>query len=255
MLNENEFISIGRVYIYYGSSKNKNKSNIGYIVCENKVIIFDSTYNPLFFNQLVIFLKNKYMKPLELVLSHFHSDHISGVLFSNKYINKIICTKKTYETIQNVSIWKHTCKNNIIICNNEEYIDSMIQIKLIEKCHVIEDIILLDYKEQVVFLGDVFIQKRHPIINFSDITPWIYQLEKIISLNFKYFIPGHGLYSTKETITIFKNYLSFCIEISDKFFSDTVDETRINTYLNNSIYKTWKNRDNFIENIKLLASS
>lgn len=73
--------------------------------------------------------------------------------------------------------------------------------------HTRGDIMIEVVERKVVFMGDIALHKRLPLMNDGHFQGNINSLNKVLASDITYFIPGHGISGGKEVIRPFRDYL------------------------------------------------
>jgi glyoxylase-like metal-dependent hydrolase (beta-lactamase superfamily II) len=142
-------------------------------------------------NNVINFVNNEGYKPVYLIGTHAHHDHIQCAIDIMDYFNiPLLINGFGKGTLENINFIK---ENDVIEIGAEI-------LHVIETPgHTKTDVMLIDYKNMLIFTGDTLLRGRLPrqLINYNNL---IASIKKIlyypkISDGFKIY-PGHGGHST-----------------------------------------------------------
>jgi len=209
---------VSNTVIYVANSDSKFKSNVA-LRKKDFAIYFDSSYNQKWFKSILDQTEDMYKY---MVISHAHEDHYKGMLGGACQLKKIFCS----EDMAEILLLNNFTRNNLVILNNDNSNLDIDGVSLIfcSHCHTKGDIYLIDIDNKIAFLGDLYIQNRHPLIENKYLTNLHMCLEKVFSMDIDMFIPGHGIPSNR---TEFKKYLDYLKLLMDGIISH-VHEARCN---------------------------
>ncbi|MFX1337515.1 MAG: MBL fold metallo-hydrolase [Promethearchaeota archaeon] len=143
-------------------------------------------------NDVKTFINREGYKPVYLIGTHAHHDHIQCAFDIMDYYNIPLLIKNFGKKI-NVENMKFIREDDVIEIGEEH-------LHVIETPgHTINDIMLIDYKNKLIFTGDTLLRGRIPrqLDNYNDL---MVSIRKILNYpkitdEFKIF-PGHGGHST-----------------------------------------------------------
>jgi glyoxylase-like metal-dependent hydrolase (beta-lactamase superfamily II) len=72
--------------------------------------------------------------------------------------------------------------------------------------HTNGDIVLLLPSLKIAFVGDLFFNRAIPNVQDGDILQWMQTLEKVLRLDVKTFVPGHGAVGSRKDVEAFLDY-------------------------------------------------
>ncbi|MFW9897472.1 MAG: MBL fold metallo-hydrolase [Candidatus Thorarchaeota archaeon] len=153
-----------------------------------EIAIIDPGIDP---NNVVNFVNKEGYKPVYLIATHPHHDHIQCAIDIIEYYNiPLLINGFGKGRLENINIIK---ENDVIKVGTEE-------LHVIETPgHTDSDVMLIDYNNRLIFTGDTLLRGRLPrqLVNYknlmSSIRKILYYPE--ISEEFKIY-PGHGSIST-----------------------------------------------------------
>ncbi len=142
-------------------------------------------------NDVKSVIKREGYKPVYLIGTHAHHDHIQCAIDIMDYFNiPLLINNFGIKKVENV----HFIKQNDVIEIGREHLH------VIETPgHTTNDIMLIDYKNKLIFTGDTLLRGRIPrqLINYNNLMASIRKILYYpkISDEFKIY-PGHGGHST-----------------------------------------------------------
>lgn len=109
------------------------------------------------------------------------------------------------------------------------------------QAHTNGDIMVEVVEKKVLFVGDIALYKRMPLLNDSNIKGNINTLNKALALNLKYYVPGHGITGGKEVIKPFRDYLNLMRKNVVKLYEDNLLDYEMKTKMipEFSAWKDW----------------
>jgi len=153
-------------------------------------------------------LKKRFDVPVKyLIYSHDHADHISGgeafgsdvIVISQETTKRKIISEKRLTPIPDI-----TFNENLSI----ELGDKKVELYFPGKSHGDNCIAMLFPEEKILFAVDFISTKRFPYRDLpnSHIPDWINSIQKIESLDFEIFVPGHGDIGRKADVVEHREY-------------------------------------------------
>lgn len=201
----------------------------------NEAILLDTGY-PRHFEVIKSYLQEKNLDIKQVIISHWHSDHIGGVQeFDDTPVHGSILA---WETLSKYNPKRELKGPNQVIVDKKEinFGDNKILIELNpghSKCGTI-----ITINDRFMFVGDDVIRTYYnkPVIPFcadQDLMQQAKALENILVRAYgKVIIPSHGefLYRNEDILLDIDNrlkYLKFFIQDRTKTYQDFVDATGI----------------------------
>jgi glyoxylase-like metal-dependent hydrolase (beta-lactamase superfamily II) len=88
--------------------------------------------------------------------------------------------------------------------------------------HSPEDLVMFVEEDKVLYAGDLVFKGRVPFVGDADSRLWLTALDKLIALNPKVLIPGHGSASDTpmDDLTLTRDYLRFLREQMGRAVAD-----------------------------------
>ena len=116
-------------------------------------------------------------------------------------------------------------------------------IKLIEfkNGHTQSDVVLFIPKDEVVFMGDLLFENRHPYLGHGNPNSWIKHLDEMITQpQMNAFVPGHGAVSNKSTLKLQKQYITEIQEMVVSSKQKLIPDSIIKKTPIMPAYQNWK---------------
>lgn len=218
----------------YANTSGETGGNVGIIELEDKVIAIDAQY-PVSGIDFRKSIPNYTEKPVtHLLLTHIHGDHIFGnqAFEDCEIISQIRLKEKMAENLH--TIWAPGNLEKMLEEVKENrperaYLFEGLKIVLpdltFENKIIIDEIeimslpghtdcsaIVYDTRDKVLFAGDLMFAKTFPWAGDPTANPddWIHAFKKLIGMDVKLFVPGHGPLCTKEE---FRKQLSWFLAV------------------------------------------
>lgn len=259
--------------VYYfggqaGMASQENKgfmSNAGFVVTRDGVVMFDALGTPALGQAAVKAIGRITDQPIKLVIvSHYHADHFYGLQALKA---------------AGAEVWAHTKGQNYLYSDSAEqrlqqrrtdlapWVDenttmlpadrwltfdegsvlpfSMggINFKVIDVsgAHADDDIMLYVENDGILFAGDLFFTGRIPFVGDADSKAWLAALDRMLEVQPKRVIPGHGSVSddpakdmqlTREYLLYLREQLGQAVAdfLSFEEAYETIDWSRFQNY-------------------------
>lgn len=259
--------------VYYfggqaGMASQENKgfmSNAGFVVTRDGVVMFDALGTPALGQAAVKAIGRITDQPIKLVIvSHYHADHFYGLQALKA---------------AGAEVWAHTKGQNYLYSDSAEqrlqqrrtdlapWVDenttmlpadrwltfdegsvlpfSMggINFKVIDVsgAHADDDIMLYVENDGILFAGDLFFTGRIPFVGDADSKAWLAALDRMLEVQPKRVIPGHGAVSddpakdmqlTREYLLYLREQLGQAVAdfLSFEEAYETIDWSRFQNY-------------------------
>lgn len=218
------------VYCFFGVPEGPSKKNGGAIanICfvdEGEYYsTIDSGPSYKFAQQAYKAISTKYgEKPVKYVLvTHAHDDHHLGNDFFAMQGATVIGSSHLEEQLGDNRMKKLISKDayagtklympDIRVKTSGEKYGNIKAVILEPQAHSTSDIIYLDEKNSVLFVGDLVFNDRILSLRDGSITGWLSTLDKLEKLDFKYMVSGHGRDTSTKAHLITKEYLTLLKE-------------------------------------------
>ena len=262
------------VFVHYGMQEDTNSinkgdiANIGFILGKKSIMVIDTGGTKEIGEKLFANIRKISQLPIShIVITHSHPDHFFGteaflnesptVVGHEKLNRSLITNFEFYKNSQYSNIENESLKNLklvkadlLIKTNTEKKIDlgeRIIEVKAWKSGHTDNDLSVYDLKTKTFWSENVFV-KRTPSIRAS-ILGWKENLLRIMKMDIKLIVPGHGrAIGKEEAIKPMISYFDRLIEQIRTFHVDNKSlQESINSVLQNEIIDPQKvNKESWI---------
>jgi len=240
-----------------GAASHENEgfmSNAGFVVTPEGVVVFDTLGSPSLAASMVDQIRRATPLPIKLVIvSHYHADHYYGLqVFKDlgaeiwahqaaKGVFQLPETKDRFEQRKDVlAPWVSDRHQRFVepdrwLAGDTDFQFGGVhfQLRHVGPAHSAEDMALFVTEDQVLYAGDLVFKGRVPFVGDADSRLWLAALDKLIALNPKILVPGHGEASMDPMgdLTLTRDYLRYLRQEMGKAVADLVpfDEAYFNT--------------------------
>ena len=205
---------------------------IGYLISDSGIVVIDSQF-PEQAGHLIEEVKKRSEKKIDLLINtHHHGDHSSGNIAFKGLVNKVVAHENSRANQMRVAKERNTEAEQLY--PDTLYSDSWshrigeetISMKYFGPAHTDGDSVIHFENANVVHVGDLMFNRRHPFIDKSagaSIENWINVLSNIRSAydDDTIFIFGHArdtekITGNKRDLQAMENYLSRLLEVVSK---------------------------------------
>ncbi len=200
-----------------GSAANRNFiSNAGFVVTDEGVVVVDALGSPALAEAMVAEIRRVTPRPIRYaIVTHYHADHIYGLQVLKAAGATIVAhaAGREYLTSETARLRLEASRNDLapwIDANTrlvaaDRWLDADTTLRLggvdfrirhVGPAHTSEDLVVHVPQRGVLFAGDLVFQGRIPFVGQADSQQWIASLGKLLALDAKVVIPGHGPEST-----------------------------------------------------------
>lgn len=215
-----------------GSQQNQNFiSNAGVVIAPEGVIVIDGLGSPALAERLLAEIRKLTSKPVTYVIvTHYHADHVYGLQTFKDQGATIIAQEKGKEYLnsdtahlrldasrEQLAPWidsnTRLVPADVWVAVDQQMNLSGMQFDLIQvgPAHTPDDLAIYIPQEGVLYAGDLMFRGRIPYVGTADSAGWIKSLERLLPLNPKVIVPGHGPHSTEPVadLRFTRDYLQF----------------------------------------------
>ncbi|MCP5190903.1 MAG: MBL fold metallo-hydrolase [Pseudomonadales bacterium] len=240
-----------------GAASTRNEgfmSNAGFVVTPAGVVVFDTLGSPSLAQAMVKRIREVTRQPIRIaIVSHYHADHYYGMqLFqelgaevwaheSAKMANGTDAQKLRFEQRKTI-LGKWINDKTQRFPEPDKWLSGDTDFELggvhfnlrhVGPAHSPEDMVMFVQEDGVLYAGDLVFKGRVPFVGDADSKLWLAALDKLIALQPKYLVPGHGGASDTpvQDLTLTRDYLRFVRAEMGKAVADLVpfDEAYFNT--------------------------
>jgi glyoxylase-like metal-dependent hydrolase (beta-lactamase superfamily II) len=218
-----------------GSPANRNFiSNSGFVVTRAGVVVIDALGSPQLARELLAEIARVTPQPVtHVILTHYHADHIYGLQEFKRHGARIIAQRSALEYLNSETAAKRLQASRVDlapwidastrIVPADEWLDGprelvlggvKLQLLPVGPAHTPEDLVVNLPSEHVLFAGDVVFRGRVPFVGQADSRQWISALGKLLALEPRVMLPGHGAMSTtpRKDLELTRDYLAYLRE-------------------------------------------
>lgn len=220
-------------------------SNAGFVVTPAGVVVFDSLGTPSLAQAMLGEIRKITDAPiLRVIVSHYHADHYYGLqvfkdagaeIWAHAYARgatRHIAARLRFEQRKEVlDPWVSQDRQRFIEADvwlegdtDFELGGVRFQIRHVGPAHSPEDLALYVVGDGVLYAGDLVFKGRVPFVGEADSRLWLAALDRLLALNPKVLVPGHGGMSTDPVgdLTLTRDYLTFLREQMGKAVAELI---------------------------------
>jgi len=201
-----------------GSAANQNFiSNAAFVVADGGVLVIDALGSPPLARQLLARIREVTPLPVRyVVVTHCHADHIYGLqvfreagatlvghVGCREYLASDTARQRLAASREDLFPWidEHTelVAPNLWMGEGGSEDDLLLNIgrrsfrvRHAGPSHTAEDLVVHDPATGVLFAGDIVFRGRVPFVGQADSRRWIAALDRMLDLQPKVLVPGHG---------------------------------------------------------------
>jgi glyoxylase-like metal-dependent hydrolase (beta-lactamase superfamily II) len=238
-------------YSYYvpglaGAASTRNEgfmSNAGFVVTPAGVVVFDTLGSPSLAQEMVKRIREVTEQPIKIaIVSHYHADHYYGMqVFQElgaevwahelgKAANGTDAQKLRFEqrkTLLGKWINDQTQRFSIPdtwLSGDTDFELGGVRFNLrhVGPAHSPEDLVMFMPQDGILYAGDLVFKGRVPFVGDADSKKWLTALDKLIDLQPKRLVPGHGGASDTpiQDLTLTRDYLRYVRQEMGKAVED-----------------------------------
>jgi glyoxylase-like metal-dependent hydrolase (beta-lactamase superfamily II) len=229
-----------------GAASSENQgfmSNAGFVVTRDGVVVFDALASPPLAKKLLGLIRQVTRQPIRrVVISHYHADHFYGLQVFKAEGAEVWAHRlaegetRTEEAALRLAQRKEALfpwvDDTTRLIEPDRYVDDTdfelggvhFALRHVGPAHSREDLAMLVKEDRVLYAGDLVFRGRVPFVGDADSRAWIASLDKLLELDPKVLVPGHGEPSRtpREDIVFTREYLVFLREQMAKAARDLV---------------------------------
>jgi glyoxylase-like metal-dependent hydrolase (beta-lactamase superfamily II) len=227
------------------SAANKGfMSNAGFVVTPDGVVAFDALGTPALGRAMVTAIAAVTRAPVRrVVVSHYHADHIYGLqafkaagaeIWAQRkaeiYLASDAATSRLAQRRAELFPWVDESTRivppDVWIDGDTDFRLGGLTFRIIYSggAHSPEDILMLVVEDRVLFAGDLLFAGRVPFVGNADSRGWLAAMSKMIAVDARVVIPGHGPPSTDvaRDLATTRDYLAYLREQMGRAVRDFV---------------------------------
>jgi glyoxylase-like metal-dependent hydrolase (beta-lactamase superfamily II) len=220
-----------------GSAANQNFiSNAAFVVTPEGVLVVDALGSPPLARQLLARIREVTPLPVRyVVVTHCHADHIYGLqvfrdagarivghVGCRDYLSSETAALRLKVSRDELFPWvdEHTrlVAPDVWLGEGGNEADLVLQmgqrqfrVRHVGPSHTSEDLVVHDASTGVLFAGDIVFRGRIPFVGQADSRRWITALDRMLDLQPKVLVPGHGPLSAEPAadLRLTRDYLVY----------------------------------------------
>lgn len=220
-----------------GSAANQNFiSNAAFVVADGGVLVIDALGSPPLARQMLGLIRQVTALPIRyVVVTHCHADHIYGLqalratgativghVGCREYLNSDTARLRLQASREEMFPW---IDENTRLVAPDQWVgeggsedDVVLRIGHREfllrhagPSHTPEDLVVFDRSTGTLFAGDIVFRGRVPFVGAADSRRWIEALDRLLALQPRLLVPGHGPVSTEpaKDLALTRDYLAY----------------------------------------------
>lgn len=187
-------------------------SNAGFVVTREGVVVFDTLGTPVLGRELIEAIRKITPAPIRrVIISHYHADHFYGLPpfkdlgaeiwasgAARGYLESPAARLRLEERQRSLAPW---VDDRMRLIPADRWLDGEASFKLggltfrvfpVGPAHTPEDLAMAVEEENMLFVGDLMFAGRVPFVGDADSKSWIGAIDRIVKLNPKTMVGGHG---------------------------------------------------------------
>lgn len=209
-------------------------SNAGFVVTREDVVVFDALGTPVLGKELIDAIRKITPLPIRrVIVSHYHADHVYGLqplkalgaeIWAHRaaraYLDSEAAQLRLAERKKSLAPWVGA---DTRLVSADRWLESeqtfrsgglTFRVFPLGPAHTPEDLAMLVAEEGALFVGDVMFAGRLPFVGDADSKSWIAAIDRIVRLNPRILIGGHGDASRDAVadLRLTRDYLAYLRE-------------------------------------------
>lgn len=230
-----------------GAASSENQgfmSNAGFVVTREGVVVFDALASPPLAKKLIALIREVTDQPIaHVIVSHYHADHFYGLqefkaLGATVWAHRLAegqtrsedAALRLQQRKEALFPWvdekTRLLEADHFIGDDIDFVVGGVHFALrhVGPAHSAEDLALMVKEDGVLYAGDLVFRGRVPFVGDADSRSWITALDKLIALEPKVLVPGHGAASrdARADLVFTRDYLVFLREQMGRAVRDFV---------------------------------
>jgi glyoxylase-like metal-dependent hydrolase (beta-lactamase superfamily II) len=220
-------------------------SNAGFVVTPDGVVVFDTLGSPSLAQAMLQRIREVTDKPIRIVIvSHYHADHYYGMqvfqeagaeVWAHEAAKGVIGSddqKLRYEQRKEIlGKWINDRTQRFPqpdkwLLGDTDFRLGGIQFRLrhVGPAHSPEDLVMFVEGDKVLYAADLVFKGRVPFVGEADSKKWLAAMDKLIAMEPKVLVPGHGGASDTpiQDLTLTRDYLRYLREQMGKAVAELV---------------------------------
>jgi glyoxylase-like metal-dependent hydrolase (beta-lactamase superfamily II) len=220
-----------------GAASSENEgfmSNAGFVVTRDGVVVFDALASPPLAEKLVSLIRQITDQPIKrVIVSHYHADHFYGLQVFKALGAEIWAHRlaegatRTEEAALRLAQRKEALfpwvDDDTQLLEADRFLGAEMDFEMggvdfalrhVGPAHSSEDLAMLVKQDDVLYAGDLVFRGRVPFVGDADSRAWIAALDKLIALDPKVLVPGHGApsHAPRSDLVFTRDYLQYLRE-------------------------------------------
>ncbi|MBL8348781.1 MAG: MBL fold metallo-hydrolase [Burkholderiaceae bacterium] len=220
-----------------GSAANQNFiSNAGFVITDDGVVVIDALGSPPLALRLVAEIRKLTPLPIrQVIVTHYHADHVYGLqvfqalgativahALGRDYLGSDTARLRLQASREELFPWIDENTRLVAaarwIGSPDPHAETLIRVgrtdfvlRPVGPSHTPEDLVVFVPSSGVLFSGDLLFRGRIPFIGQADSGGWIRALERMLAMDPKVVVPGHGPPSTdpRADMVLTRDYLVY----------------------------------------------
>ncbi|HLW04275.1 MAG TPA: MBL fold metallo-hydrolase [Azoarcus sp.] len=207
-------------------------SNAGFVVTDEGVVVFDALGTPALGEQLIEEIGKITDQPIRrVIISHYHADHYYGLqafkaqgieMWAHRAAQAVPASDEAAERLEQRrrDLFPFVDENTVptpadvwFDDDGVEFVmgDVTLRVIFVGPTHAPEDVVMHVVEDDVIFAGDLLFRGRVPFVGNADTRGWLLALDRLLELDAKVLVPGHGPVSKnpQADLTLTRDYLRF----------------------------------------------
>jgi len=216
------------------------------VVTPDGVVVFDALGTPVLGSEFIAAIRKVTPAPIRrVIVSHYHADHFYGLppfkeagadiwahTAASTYLKSEAARLRLEERRTSLAPW---VRADMRLIPADRWINGEVTFKLggftfrvfpVGPAHTPEDLAMAVEEEGVLFVGDLMFAGRIPFVGDADSKAWIAAIDRMVKLNPKIIVGGHGdasrdaatdLRLTREYLVYLREKMGAAAEAMDDF--------------------------------------